>query len=60
MRSIHTAVLAAIAATSYRLFAGCLRNTGGYAKDPTPHSEFIWSEFCRCPGCRRRLSEGAS
>lgn len=31
----------------YRALAGELRNVGGYAKDATPFSEFIWADFFR-------------
>lgn len=29
----------------FRSLAGDLRRVGGYAKDPTPYSEFLWAEF---------------
>ncbi|MCQ4503937.1 hypothetical protein NON27_27510, partial [Vibrio parahaemolyticus] len=31
----------------YRSLAGELRRAGGYAKDPTPYSEFLWGDFLR-------------
>jgi hypothetical protein len=31
----------------YRSLAGELRNIGGYAKDSTPYSEFVWADFLR-------------
>jgi hypothetical protein len=31
----------------YRSLAGGLRRSGGYAKDLTPFSEFIWADFLR-------------
>jgi hypothetical protein len=31
----------------FRSLAGELRRSGGYAKDTTPFSEFIWAEFLR-------------
>ena len=31
----------------YRSLAGALRRAGGYAKDTTPFSEFIWADFLR-------------
>lgn len=31
----------------YRSLAGSLRSAGGYAKDPTPYSEFMWANFLR-------------
>jgi hypothetical protein len=35
----------------YRSLAGGLRRSGGYAKDTTPFSEFLWADFLR-----RRIS----
>ncbi|MBN8807543.1 MAG: chromosome partitioning protein ParB [Sphingomonas sp.] len=31
----------------YRSLAGELRRAGGYAKDNTPYSEFLWADFLR-------------
>jgi hypothetical protein len=31
----------------YRSLAGALRRAGGYAKDTTPFSEFLWADFMR-------------
>src|SRR4029079_15999512 len=31
----------------YRSLAGALRRAGGYAKDMTPFSEFLWADFMR-------------
>ena len=31
----------------YRSLAGALRRKGGYAKDVTPYSEFLWADFYR-------------
>ena len=31
----------------FRSLAGELRRTGGYAKDITPFSEFLWADFLR-------------
>jgi hypothetical protein len=31
----------------YRSLAGELRNSGGFAKDSTPFSEFLWADFLR-------------
>jgi hypothetical protein len=31
----------------YRSLAGELRRAGGYAKDDTPYSEFMWADFLR-------------
>lgn len=36
----------------FRSLAGALRRKGGYAKDTTPFSEFLWAEFLR-----RRVDE---
>ena len=30
---------------SFRSLAGALRRAGGYAKDTTPFSEFLWADF---------------
>lgn len=32
---------------AYRSLAGAVRNGGGYAKDVTPFSEFLWADFFR-------------
>ncbi len=37
----------------FRSLAGALRRKGGYAKDTTPFSEFLWADFLR-----RRLDHG--
>lgn len=31
----------------YRSLAGELRRCGGFAKDTTPYSEFLWADFLR-------------
>lgn len=31
----------------YRSLAGALRRAGGYGKDATPYSEFLWADFLR-------------
>ena len=31
----------------YRSLSGALRDAGGYAKDATPYSEFIWADYLR-------------
>lgn len=36
----------------YRSLAGEVRRAGGYAKDATPYSEFLWADFLR-----RRIDE---
>lgn len=40
----------------YRSLAGQLRRAGGFAKDTTPYSEFLWADFLR-PRVKRRLVE---
>jgi hypothetical protein len=37
----------------YRSLAGALRRAGGYAKDTTPFSEFLWADFLR-PRIKRK------
>ena len=37
----------------YRSLSGALRNLGGYAKDATPFSEFVWADFFR-PRLKRK------
>ncbi len=39
--------IAALTDDPYRSVAGQLRRLGGYAKDTTPFSEFIWADFLR-------------
>jgi len=41
------AAIADLVDDPYRSLAGELRRTGGYAKDITPFSEFIWADFLR-------------
>ena len=31
----------------FRSLAGALRRRGGFAKDTTPYSEFLWADFLR-------------
>ena len=31
----------------WRSLAGAVRRAGGYAKEPTPYSEFLWADFLR-------------
>jgi len=38
----------------YRSLAGVLRRKGGFAKDTTPFSEYLWADFLR-----RRIKRGA-
>ena len=40
----------------YRSLAGELRRLGGFAKDTTPFSEFLWADFLR-RGVKRKLIE---
>lgn len=40
----------------YRSLAGELRRVGGFAKDVTPYSEFLWADFLR-RNIRRKLIE---
>jgi hypothetical protein len=40
----------------YRSLAGELRRAGGFAKDTTPFSEFLWADFLR-PRIRRKQIE---
>jgi hypothetical protein len=39
--------IADLADDPYRSLAGALRRSGGFAKDSTPFSEFIWADFLR-------------
>lgn len=41
------AVVSELADDPFRSLAGELRRAGGYAKDATPFSEFIWADFLR-------------
>jgi hypothetical protein len=41
----------------FRSLAGELRRAGGFAKDTTPFSEFLWADFLR-HGIKRSLAEG--
>jgi hypothetical protein len=42
----------------YRSLAGNLRHVGGYAKDMTPFSEFLWADFYRTR-IKRKSIEGS-
>jgi hypothetical protein len=46
--------IADLADDPYRSLAGELRRQGGFAKDTTPFSEFLWADFLR-----RRIDRGA-
>jgi hypothetical protein len=39
----------------YRSLAGALRRSGGFAKDTTPFSEFLWADFLRRRIERKRV-----
>jgi len=39
--------ISGVADDPYRSLAGELRRAGGYAKDTTPFSEFLWADFLR-------------
>ena len=41
----------------YRSLAGELRRAGGFAKDTTPFSEFIWADFLRRRMKRKLVEE---
>lgn len=41
----------------YRSLAGELRRKGGYAKDSTPYSEFLWADFLRHRVGRKTVEE---
>ena len=41
------ATVADLADDPYRSLAGALRRSGGFAKDGTPFSEFMWADFLR-------------
>ncbi len=41
----------------FRSLAGALRLAGGYAKDTTPFSEFLWADFLRRRIKRRRVEQ---
>jgi hypothetical protein len=40
----------------FRSLAGGLRRVGGFAKDTTPFSEFLWADFLR-RGIKRKFVE---
>jgi hypothetical protein len=41
----------------FRSLAGALRRVGGYAKDTTPFSEFLWADFLRRRVKRRQVKD---
>jgi hypothetical protein len=44
----------------YRSLAGELRRAGGFAKDTTPFSEFLWADFLRRQMARKLVDEDFS
>jgi hypothetical protein len=44
----------------FRSLAGELRRAGGFAKDTTPFSEFLWADFLRRRIRRQRVEENFS
>jgi len=40
----------------YRSLAGALRRAGGFAKDTTPFSEFLWADFLRRRIAKKRIA----
>jgi hypothetical protein len=49
--------IADLADDPYRSLAGELRRVGGYAKDTTPFSEFLWADFLRPRVKAKQLKE---
>lgn len=49
--------IGALADDPYRSLAGELRRAGGYAKDNTPYSEFLWADFLRRQIDRKLLAK---
>jgi hypothetical protein len=41
----------------FRSLAGALRRVGGFAKDTTPYSEFLWADFLRRNMKRREVEK---
>jgi len=41
----------------YRSLAGELRRAGGFAKDTTPFSEFLWADFLRPRVTRKQIED---
>jgi hypothetical protein len=50
----------ALADDPYRSLAGEVRRAGGYAKMPTPYTEFHWADFFRDRFKRSELEGGAA
>jgi hypothetical protein len=49
--------IADVADDPFRSLAGELRRAGGFAKDTTPFSEFLWADFLRRRIKRKRVEE---
>ena len=49
--------ISALADDPYRSLAGELRQSGGFAKDTTPFSEFLWADFLRRQISRRSVED---
>src|SRR5579883_2956529 len=49
--------IADVADDPYRSLAGELRRAGGFAKDTTPFSEFLWADFLRARVRSKSISE---
>ncbi len=49
--------IADLADDPYRSLAGELRRAGGFAKDTTPFSEFLWADFLRTRVRRKQIVE---
>lgn len=49
--------IADLADDPYRSLAGILRRSGGFAKDTTPFSEFLWAAYLRLHIGRKMLEE---
>jgi len=49
--------IADLADDPYRSLAGALRRAGGFAKDTTPFSEFLWADFFRSRIKRKEIEK---
>ena len=56
-RSIADLAVADMPDDPYRSLAGAVRRAGGFAKDTTPFSEFIWADFLRRRVKRRTVDD---
>jgi hypothetical protein len=52
--------VAALTDDPFRSLAGELRRAGGFAKDTTPFSEFLWADFLRRKMTRKSVEENFS